>query len=192
MHVEMRDSVEDLQRRCRCEPKARVAERIRMVVGAMQQRTAREIAYWLGVSDRRVQAWVHRYNEQGVEGLRDREGRGPKPMLSPAQETQLKARLDAGPLPSDGVCSLRGEDVRRILQKEFGVVRKLGAVYKLLHALGYSSLAPRPQHRDADPIAQAAFKKSSQGNWPPSPGNIRIENCGSSSRMKRALVSKAR
>jgi transposase len=192
MRVEMRDSVDDLQGCCQHESKVRVVDRLRIIVGAMQQRTAKEISGWLGVSERKVQFWVHRYNEQGVEGLRDRKGGGPKPMLRPEQETRLKARLDAGPLPCDGVCTLRGEDVRRILRDEFGIVRKLGAVYKLLHAMGYSSLAPRPQHRDADPQAQAAFKKSSLGNLPESPTRILIEKCESSSKMKHALVSKAR
>jgi transposase len=59
---------------------------------------------------------------------------------------------------------LRGKDVQRILASEFGKLRELGAVYKLLHQLGYTSLAPRPQHRRADPAAQEAFKKSSLNN----------------------------
>jgi hypothetical protein len=37
---------------------------------------------------------------------------------------------------------LRGEDVRKILQMEFGVGRSLNAVYYLLHRLGYASLIP--------------------------------------------------
>ena len=56
---------------------------------------------------------------------------------------------------------MRGKDVQRILAKEFGKLRKIGAVYNLLHNLGYESLVPRPQHVHADPEAQEAFKKSS-------------------------------
>jgi transposase len=54
---------------------------------------------------------------------------------------------------------LRGLDVQRILKAEFNKVRSLSAVYELLHSLGYNDLMPRPQHRDADPAAQEAFKK---------------------------------
>lgn len=39
----------------------------------------------------------------------------------------MKQRLDAGPREEDGVCTLRGEDVRRILLKEFGFGRSLAA-----------------------------------------------------------------
>ena len=59
----------------------------------------------------------------------------------------------------DRVCTLRAADVKRILAREFNVVYSLKGVYKLLHRLGYSSLAPRPRHKLADPVAQEAFKK---------------------------------
>ena len=72
---------------------------------------------------------------------------------------QTTDRLDAGPRESDGVCSLRGLDVQRILQDEFGVLRKLPSVYWLLHRLGYSCLIPRSKYRPADPVAQDEFKK---------------------------------
>ncbi len=73
----------------------------------------------------------------------------------------MKARLDAGPTEADGgVCTLRGVDVQRILKEEFATVRCLSSVYELLHAIGYNDLMPRPQHKDADPAAQAAFKKT--------------------------------
>jgi transposase len=71
----------------------------------------------------------------------------------------LKQRLDAPPRPDDGVCTLRGADVRRILEQEFGVQMSLQAVYDLLGRLGYSSLVPRPCHEDANPEVQEAFKE---------------------------------
>ena len=71
----------------------------------------------------------------------------------------MKQRLDAPPRPEDGVCTLRGLDVRRILEQEFGVLMSLQAVYDLLHRLGYSSLMPRPQHEDANPEVQEFFKE---------------------------------
>ena len=59
-----------------------------------------------------------RDNGAGLAGLETTPGRGHKPLLTPEQAEQR--RLDAGPLPEDGVCTLRGKDVPRILQREFG------------------------------------------------------------------------
>ncbi|MGZ4348712.1 MAG: helix-turn-helix domain-containing protein, partial [Gaiellaceae bacterium] len=61
-----------------------------------------------------------------------------------------RLRLRAGPTEADGVCTLRARDIRRILQKEFGVEYSLAGVYDLLHRLGFSCLAPRPRHRKND------------------------------------------
>lgn len=101
---------------------------------------------------------MYRDNELGLEGLNDRRGQEPEPSLTPQQEEQVCQRLEAGPLPEDQVCSLRGVDVQRILATEFGVLRSLSGIYHLLPRLGYSYLRPRPRHRRADPQAQEQFK----------------------------------
>lgn len=75
------------------------------------------------------------------------------------RDAELRARLEAGPRESDGVCTLRGRDVQRILDEEFGVKYSLQAVYDTLHRLGYSCLVPRPRHEKQDPEPQAKFKE---------------------------------
>lgn len=158
-------SLAELKRLARVEQDVKLAKRMQMVVLAIEGYTAPAIAQSLGFSRRGCQQWVQRYNADGLEGLRDKPGRGKAPLLTPDEQARLKQRMDAGPTPEDGVCTLRGKDIQRILKEEFGKVRSLGTVYYLLHQLGYSSLVPRPQHRLADPEAQAAFKKSSRRSW---------------------------
>ena len=55
-------------------------------------------------------------------------------------KSNSKLRLNAGARPEDGVCTLRGKDVVRILETEFGVKYTLGGAYDLLWRLGYSCL----------------------------------------------------
>ena len=71
----------------------------------------------------------------------------------------MRQRLDAPPRPEDGACTLRGRDVQRILEQEFGAAMGLQTVYDLLHRIAYSSLMPRPQHEEANPEVQAFFKE---------------------------------
>lgn len=159
MDVASHHSEQQLQRVLDQELRADRAKRLRTVLLAKQGFTAPEIATCTGFSRRMVQKWVERYNGEGLVGLETKPGRGRKPPLTPQQAAQLQQRLDAGPLPDDGVCTLRGQDVRRILQREFGQLRCLSAVYGLLHRLGFSSLVPRPQHPESDPAAQEEFQK---------------------------------
>ncbi len=144
-----------LDDRVRGEADARQRDRYRAVLLAMDSPGPEgdEIALRLGRSPRFVDEWVGRYRRGGVEALRPRKQPGRKPKLTPEQELQLKARLDAGPRDSDGVCTLRGRDICRIIEREFGVVHTLGGIYDVLRRLGYSSLVPRPRHRKNDPAA---------------------------------------
>lgn len=135
------------------------AKRLQIVILAMQGWTAPAIGMAVGLSRRVCQQWVYRFNEHGLDGLKDRRGRAARPVLSVEQEEQMRKRLDVEPTQKDRVCSLRGLDVQSILENEFGVRRSLSTVYDLLHALGYSYLRPRPKHYKSDPKAQEAFKR---------------------------------
>jgi transposase len=137
----------------------RIWKRFQAVLLAKQGWTAPLIAQSLGCSLRAVKNWVAQYNRGGVEALHERPRTGRPRRLAPEHYPRLRQRLEAGPRHEDGVCVLRGLDVRRLLEQEFGVLMSLQAAYDLLHRLGYSSLMPRPQHEDANPEVQAFFKE---------------------------------
>lgn len=84
---------------------------------------------------------------------------GRPPRLAGPEPERFRARFEAGPTPEDGVCTLYGPDLRRILGREFGVPLGLQAVYDLLHRHGFSSLTHWPQHKDTDEESQAIFKE---------------------------------
>lgn len=143
----------------RKEKDATRSKRLRIIILAMKGWTAPAVAMSVGLSRRDCQEWVRRFNEAGLTGLEDRPGRGRDAPLTPEQQEEFCKHIENGPTEDDEVCSLRGADLQAVLAKEFGVVRSLATVYKLLHRLGYSCLRPRPRHRKANPDAQAAFKE---------------------------------
>lgn len=162
MQVRAREAgdVERLEALIDGERQARQRDRYRMALLAIRGWEAPEIAEALSSSRRTVQAWVYRYRDEGIDGLRPRPLPGRSPKLPRESEAALKARLDGGPREEDGVCTLRGRDVQRILKEEFGVVYSLDGVYDLLERLGYACLKPRPRHEKNDPAAVEAFKAS--------------------------------
>jgi transposase len=159
MHVEERDSMECLQEVATQFRNTRTWPRLRAVILAKQGDTAPEIARALGFSRRAVQAWVAAYNRGGLEILPDRPHPGRTPHLPHDEELRFLERIEAPPRPEDGICELRGVDLRRILEREFAARYSLSGVYKLLHRLGYNDLMPRPQHPDASPEAQEFFRE---------------------------------
>ncbi|CAN5337418.1 hypothetical protein BH09PLA1_BH09PLA1_00080 [soil metagenome] len=142
------------------ESNAKQRDRYRAVLLVLDERLeGDEVALRLGRSPRFVDEWAARYRRGGIDALRPKKQPGRRPKLTPDQERQLKARLDAGPRQDEdgGVCTLRGRDVCRIIEREFGVIHTMGGIYDVLRRIGYSSLVPRPRHRKNDPQAMERF-----------------------------------
>lgn len=164
MKVAAHDTLEELRSAVRVASDADERDRMRMVLHAREGETGAAIAKRLGCTDRVVRKWIHRYNAGGLAGLKDLPRSGRPRHLEAGREDEVRERLDAGAQEQDGVCALRGEDVRRILEEEFGASYSLSGAYVVLHRLGYSSLMPRPQHPKADEAAQEAFEKNTPGD----------------------------
>lgn len=163
----MPGDADELRRRAATERDARRRDRWRAVLMAVEGREAAVIAAALGRSRRSVQDWAYAYRDGGIDAVQPKPRTGRVAKLSPQQEAALRARLDAGPTADDGVCTLRGRDVVRILKAEFGVVHTLGSIYGVLRRVGYSSLSPRPRHRKND---KAAMEKFAREDAPLLPG----------------------
>jgi transposase len=171
---------------------AKPRDRLRAVLLAVRGGAAPQIARQLGRSRRFVQDWVYRYRDGGLEALHERPRPGQPTKLARAAEPAFRARLEAGPRAADGVCTLRGRDLQRILRQEFGAPYSLQGVYDLLHRLGYACLKPRPRHRKNDPAAMQEWLKRapllSGVCGPPTPGS----GSKSGSKTKAASGSRAR
>lgn len=166
--------------------------RLRSVLSVARGNHVPRVARWMSVAQRALRNWVHRYNHQGLVGLQDQR-KGRQCRLSDSQQQKIRKRLRAGARPEDGVCSLRGRDIRRLLEKEYHVRYGRSSVYYFLHhQLGMSYLKPRPLHRKTDPEAQAAFKKTSPKSCKKSRKRIRTDGSRSGSRMKAGSASKVR
>ena len=76
---------------------------------------------------------------------------------------QLASWVEAGPdLARDGVVRWRRADLARRIEKVFSIDLHERTVGKYLDRLGFRRLSVRPEHPNADPAAQEAFKKTSK------------------------------
>jgi transposase len=113
-----------------------------------------------GMDRQTLRDWVHRYNEQGLAGLSNKQGEvGPKPLLSAEQEAELAEWVRRGPdLATDGVVRWRRADLARAIAARFGVVLAERSISDVLRRLGFRRLVARPRHPGQDPAAQASFR----------------------------------
>jgi transposase len=184
------DDLRQLRQRSRQQRDAKQRDRYRAVVLALEGRTAPEIAQTLARSRRFVQLWVYTYRDHGPDAIAPKRQSGCPSKLPGAQQQAFKDRLLAGPTETDGVCTLRAKDIRRILQEEFGVEYSLAGVYDLLHRLGFSCLAPRPRHRKNDPAQMQQWVEQAPLLSGLQPSNIPASPSRSGSRTKPESGSK--
>jgi transposase len=131
-----------------------------MIANMLEGMEHEEAARLAGLSRSAAYEWHNRYEEDGIEGLRDRPRLGRRPRVDAETSAQFKERVVAGAvLERDGVVALRGIDGQRILKEEFAIDCSLSSTYRLLHRLKLSWLAARPRHPEADAKRQAEFSQ---------------------------------
>ena len=146
---------------CRAESAAQ-GRRMLAIALAMEGVDRTTAARSCGMDRQTLRDWVHRYNAEGVAGLRDRPRPGRPPRLSEAEVEALVEIVEAGPdVERDGVVRWRCADLTGVIADRFGVRLSERSVGRVLNDHGYVRLKPRPQHPKADPEAQAAFKNTS-------------------------------
>ncbi len=108
----------------------------------------------VGTHYRSVQRWVGWYRAGGVAAVRAHRmgGTGQAPFLSAAQQEEVATAVASGRFRT-------GEQIRGWIVARFGVEYTLGGLYSLLKRLRCRPKVPRPIHAQADPAAQAAWKR---------------------------------
>lgn len=124
---------------------------------------SREEAARIGGMDRQtLRDWVHRFNAEGPDGLRDISSKGHPCRLTPEQLRALADIVETGPdRAQDGVVRWRRIDLKRVIEARFGVVYHERTIGKILHQNGFSHIRARPRHPGQNAETMAAFKKTS-------------------------------
>ena len=158
-------SAVDLRRLARQET-GRVCQRLLLVANLLDGVEREAAARVVGLGRQAAYDWHNRYEEEGVDGLRDRPRSGRPRRVPAAVEQRLVERIVAGPVfERDAIVAFRGADGQRLLREEHGLALSLSAVYRLLHRNRLNGLVPRPRHPRSDAPAQEEFRQLSACNF---------------------------
>src|SRR4051794_1522282 len=115
-----RDTAE-LRRLARRERDGRVGARLLALANALDGLPRERAARLAGMTGQTLGDWIHRYNEEGVEGLRDRPRPGRPCGLDEGRQATLKALVLRGPkLGRDGCVAWRGRGPCRLVERPLG------------------------------------------------------------------------
>src|SRR3954449_8034572 len=112
----------ELRALARRERDARVSSRLLALANASDGMSRDEAARAAGMARPTLRDWVHRYDAEGVEGLRDRPRPGRPCALDEGRQAALKGLILRGPkLERDGCVAWRARDLRGLAERRFGV-----------------------------------------------------------------------
>jgi transposase len=180
-----------LRKKARSGKDVQVASRllgIANILDGMDRNTAARAA---GMTRQTLRDWVRRYNENGIEGLKNKpKGHRPRTLTS-AQEQEIETIVTAS--PEGSLVRWRRVDIQKEIKSRFKVDVHENTVGRLLRRLGFSRISVRPLHPETDASAQEDFKKTLPPRLQKSCLNTRKASALSSgSRTKRGLDKKER
>jgi transposase len=170
------------------------ARRLLAIASILSGVSRADAAKSAGMERQTLRDWVHRYNAEGIEGLKDRPNPGRKPLLEEGQLAELDRLAETPPDPvRDGVVRWRCCDLKREIKNRFSVEISERSVGRILRGRGFCRLSVRPKHPKADEALQQTSAIISLPHY----GNAclstpRPSPSKSGSKMKPALARKAR
>ncbi|NGM72833.1 helix-turn-helix domain-containing protein [Sphingobacterium sp. SGL-16] len=100
--------------------------------------SSRRLSELHNISFKQITNWVHRFEKEGIEGLKDKKGRGRRSNLSNEQLERIK-NLVINEKPSDhGYKPVKwtGPILAQWIDKEYGLSYQKAQVYNLLEKVG--------------------------------------------------------
>jgi transposase len=132
---------------------------IAMILDGVSRADAARVA---GMDRQTLRDWVHRYNQQGVDGLLSRKSPGAAGKLTEAQMSEVRQWVLDGPDPEiHKIIRWRCVDLCGEVERNFAVTVAKRTMVKWLRKWRFTRLQPRPYHPKKDAAAQEAFKKTS-------------------------------
>ena len=132
-----------------------------------------EVGAALRVTRHAVMRWMQWFSAGGVARLAGMPHDWSTQRLAKEQEEAFRQSVEQLQRERGGG-RVRGEDIRQLLARQFGVAYSLNGVYDLMKRLGMVWISARALSPYADPVAQTEFKKKL---CPGSRGNAAARRC---------------
>lgn len=119
------------------------------------------VASVMGISPSTLRRWARSFRQAGLAGLRDKP-KGHRPAkLDSEQRAQVKQWVERSADAREQPVHWTLEKLAAEIERVFGVHLTLTPLWRWVRTWGFRQKVPRPHHAQADPEAQATFKKKS-------------------------------
>lgn len=142
-------------------PEGRYFHRLHAVLQVLGGASSYATARLYGDSPRAIEYWVYRLISNGLPGLLEGNHTGRPARLSPSELERLRKDIRRSPRELGYPQNLwDGLLLSHHLANNYSISLSVRQCQRLFHQLGFSLQRPRRQASEADPVQQAAFKKT--------------------------------
>ena len=154
-------SAEDIKAMFGKDERYRIGIRLYAVYQVALGQPSRKLEELYNTSFKQITNWVHRFEKEGIDGLRDKEGRGRIARLNKEQREGLSLLLNEQP-DKHGYHSATwtGPMVIEWIEKNYGIVYKKAQIYNIIKSLGCSYQKGKGIFPETDVEKQDVFKTS--------------------------------
>ncbi len=136
--------------------------RLYAVYQVSKWQSSRKLEDLYNTSFKQITNWVHRFEKEGLEGLKDKEGRGRKDRLTLIQKQEITMVLE-NELPTKygyNTATWTGPLLINWIKKEFKIEYKKAQIYNIIKTLGFSYQKGKGIFPEANKEKQENFKNA--------------------------------
>lgn len=121
---------------------------------------SRKLEELYNTSFKQITNWAHRFEREGIDGLRDKPGRGRKAGLTQGQRDRLAVLLNSESPTDHGYNTAiwTGPMLIEWIEKNYGLVYKRAQIYNIIKSLGFTYQKGRGLFPETETQKQEAFK----------------------------------
>jgi len=120
---------------------------------------SRKLEELYNTSFKQITNWAHRFEREGIDGLRDKPGRGRTAGLTREQRDRIAVLLTESPADLGyNTATWTGPMLIEWIAKHYGLVYKRAQIYNIIKSLGFTYQKGRGLFPETDIQKQEAFK----------------------------------
>jgi transposase len=151
---------EDIKAMFRDDERYTIGIRLYAVYQVSLGQPSRKLEELYNTSFKQITNWVHRFEKEGIEGLRDKEGRGRTARLNEEQQKRISTLLIEAPEDHGyNSATWTGPMLIEWISKHFNVEYKKAQIYNVIKVLGYSYQKGRGIFPETSEQEQEIFKE---------------------------------
>lgn len=154
-------SPEEIKAMFRDDERYTIGIRLYAVYQVSLGQSSRKLEELYNTSFKQITNWVHRFEQAGIDGLRDKGGRGRTSRLNEEQRNRISAVLRESPEDYGyNSATWTGPMLIEWINDAYGIIYKKVQIYNIIKKLGFSYQRGRGVFPEADQQKQEVFKET--------------------------------